>query len=163
MRGEEDGVMRKLLAIAGALGLTVGVFSTVAIATHNYSGGAAVQVVSDAGPGGNASCPATTIAGPKLDPPANFSNAYLIVTINGKTLDWEFTDLGNETYDMAVVIVKGGPNSAIYTYDYTANPAFDDSDEGLAAPNNPNGGGQPKDYGLSNIKFCFDPKGFGDN
>ena len=30
------------------------------------------------------------------------------------------------------------------------------------APNNPNGGGQPKDYGLSNIKFCFDRKGGGE-
>ena len=66
-------------------------------------------------------------------------------------------------HDPAVVIVKGGPISAIYTYDYNAGTSYDDADSNLAAPNNPNGGGQPKDYGISHIQFCFDLKGGGDN
>ena len=156
--------MKKLLAVASVAAVALVVAGAV-WATHGYAPGNAnsVSIVSD-GPGGNASCPANTIVGPKIDPGANYSDAFINVTgYNGQTFAWAFTALGNVTYDMAVVIVKGGPNSAVYTYDYTSNPAFDDADDNLSAPNNPNGGGQPKDYGISHIQFCYDPKGGGDN
>lgn len=153
--------MRKLLLIAGTAALAIGVFATAAVATHNYSGNAEgdPMEIANGGPGGNYFCPSNTIVGPKIDPGANYSDAYINVTgYDGKTFDWAFTALGNQTYDMAVVIVKGGPISAVYTYDYTASPAFDDSDENLAAPTNPANG---KDYGISHIQFCYDPKGGG--
>ena len=112
-------------------------------------------------PGGNAFCPADTIKGPKIDPGANYSDQYITISgFDGTTFDWAFTALGNQTYDMAVVIVKGGPNSAVYTYDFTANPAFDDGDENLSPPTNPANG---KDYGVSHIQVCYDPKGGGNN
>ncbi|MDA1062502.1 MAG: hypothetical protein O2895_06310 [Chloroflexi bacterium] len=121
-----------------------------------------MEIATD-GPGGNYFCPGDTIAGPKIDPGANYSDPYVqIENYNGKTFDWHFTWLGNQTYDMALVIVKGGPISAVYTYDYAANPAFDDADTNLAAPSNPNGRG-PKDYGISHIQFCYDPKGDGND
>lgn len=155
--------MKKVLLAAMGVCAVALVVAGVSMATHDYSGTAdSVAVVSD-GPGGNASCPANTIVGPKLDPGSNYSDAYLTVSgYNGQTFNWAFTALGNSSagFDMAVVIVKGGPNSAVYTYDYTAGTSFDDSDTGLSAPTNPNNG---KDYGISHIQFCFDPKGGGDN
>ena len=152
--------MRKILVLAGGLVAALAV-AGVSLANHDYSGSADnVAVVSD-GPGGNAYCPANTIVGPKIDPGANYSDPYINITgYDGKTFNWAFTALGNQTYDMAVVIVKGGPNSAVYTYDYTAGTSFDDSDMGLSAPKNPNNG---KDYGISHIQVCYDPKGGGDN
>ena len=77
----------------------------------------------------------------------------------GQTFDWAFTSSGIHAFDMALVIVKGGPASAVYTYDF-ASIELDDSDSGLAAPTNPKNG---KDYGISHIQFCYDPKGGGDN
>jgi hypothetical protein len=156
--------MRKIIALVSAAAIALAV-AGVSLATHDYSGTATVAVIHKddpgAGPGGNVYCPGNTIAGPKIDPGSNYSDAYIKVTkYDGKTFDWAFTSLGNETNDMGLVIVKGGPASAVYTYDFTANPSFDDGDTGLSAPMNPNNG---KDYGISHIQFCFDPKGGGDN
>lgn len=154
--------MKKLLVLAGGLvaALTV---AGVSLATHDYSGNAQVTIVGKGpnNPGGNAYCPADTIVGPKIDPGGNYSDQYIAITgYDGTTFDWAFTALGNHTYDMAVVIVKGGPASAVYTYDFTANPSFDDGDEDLSPPTNPNNG---KDYGVSHIQICYDPKGGGNN
>jgi hypothetical protein len=158
--------MKKMIAMVCVAAAAL-VVAGVSFANHEYTGHAAVVVISKgdagAGPGGNVACPSNTIKGPKLDPGSNYSDAYLTVSnYDGKTFDWAFTALGNSSsgYDMAVVIVKGGPASAVYTYDYVNNPAFDDKDSGLSAPTNPNNG---KDYGISHIQFCFDPKGGGDN
>jgi hypothetical protein len=54
------------------------------------------------------------LKGWKIDPPVNFENAYVKVTIsaNGRELAWETKD-GTE---MMAVIVKGGPNYNIYDY-----------------------------------------------
>ena len=154
--------MRKL--IAGSLVVIASlVVAGVSLATHEYEGDAVVTIVakSPSNPGGNAFCPADTIVGPKIDPGANYSDQYITISgYDGKTFDWAFTALGNQTYDMAVVIVKGGPNSAVYTYDFTANPAFDDSDSNLSAPTNPANG---TDFGISHIQVCYDPKGGGNN
>ena len=157
------GGMKKLISAVAVLAVAL-VAVGVSMAHHNYSGVAGSVVDVADGPGGNTYCPAGTNKGPKIDPGSNYSDAYVVIDgYDGKKFNWHFTALGNDTYDMAAVIVKGGPISAVYTYDYTGNPAFDDADTGLAAPNNPNGGGQPKDYGISHIQFCYDPKGGGDN
>ena len=53
---------------------------------------------------------ANTIVGPKIDPGANYSDQYIVISgFDGKTFDWDFTALGNLTYDMAIVIVQGRP------------------------------------------------------
>lgn len=149
--------MRRIILVLSVASAAL-VVAGVSMATHDYSGTAEdVAVLS----GNVKDCPEGTIVGPKIDPGANYSDAFLTVSgYDGQTFDWAFTALGNQTYDMAVVIVKGGPNSAVYTYDYTAGTSFDDSDSNLSAPTNPNNG---KDYGISHIQFCFDPKGGGDN
>jgi hypothetical protein len=157
--------MRKAL-IAGLGGCVVAlVIAGVSTATHTYDGTAeSVAVIykgdAGAGPGGNVDCPANTIAGPKLDPGGNYSDANLTVSnYDGQSFDWAFTSSGIHAVDMALVIVKGGPASAVYTYDF-ASIEYDDSDSGLTAPTNPKNG---KDYGISHIQFCYDPKGGGDN
>ena len=156
--------MRKLLVLAGGIVAALAI-AGVSLATHDYSGGAQdVTIIGKTAdnPGGNAFCPAGTIVGPKIDPGANYSDQYLTISgYDGQSFDWAFTALGNQTYDMAVVIVKGGPNSAVYTYDFTANPAFDDSDSNLSAPTNAKD--PTKDYGISHIQVCYDPKGGGNN
>jgi len=157
--------MRYLRLVAGvvlAASATVGILATVSSATHLYSGNAeSVVTVSDEGPGGNVSCPGNTIKGPKIDPGANYGDSYITISgYNGKKFDWALTNpLGLHTFDMAIVIVKGGPNSAVYTYDFTTSE-WDDWDTGLTAPTNPKNG---KDYGISHIQVCYDPKGSGDN
>jgi hypothetical protein len=154
--------MKNVLLTAVGVCAVALVVAGVSMATHGYSGAAnSVAEIADGGPGGNYPCPANTIAGPKIDPGANYSDQYINVTgYDGKTFDWAFTALGNHTYDMALAIVKGGPISAVYTYDYAAGTSFDDADSDLSAPTNPHNG---KDYGISHIQFCFDPKGSGDN
>jgi len=155
---------RALLAALGVCTVVL-VAASVSMATHDYAGTAedvAVIVKGDAGagPGGNVACPSNTIVGPKIDPGGNYSDTNLTVSnYDGQTFDWAFTGVGIHAVDMAVVIVKGGPASAVYTYDY-ASAELDDSDSGLAAPTNPHNG---KDYGISHIQFCYDPKGGGDN
>ena len=66
----------------------------------------------------------------------------------------------SDLYDVAYVIVKGGPNANLYKYDYDTTHT-DDSDTGLHPPLNPNGNtmGGTKVYGFSHVDFCFDPKG----
>lgn len=153
--------MRKLFAVAVSVLAAGGVYAAVAVANHTYSGTANDVFVYTGAPGGNYACPANTIPGPRIDPGANYSDADVVVTgYDGNTFDWAFTDSGKFKYDMALVIVKGGPVSAVYTYDYTAYPAFDDADQDLSAPKNPRNG---KDYGISHITFCYDPKNGGDN
>ncbi|HET9287302.1 MAG TPA: hypothetical protein VFO26_07065 [Gaiella sp.] len=155
--------MVRLLVLLGGVAAAL-IVAGVSFATHNYSGTADDVTIVGKGPdnpGGNAYCPANTILGPKIDPGANYSDQYLTISgYDGNTFDWAFTALGSHAYDMAVVIVKGGPNSAVYTYDYTAGTSFDDSDSNLSAPTNPANG---KDYGISHIQVCYDPKGGGDN
>lgn len=154
--------MKRALAAAAGVFVALSVFAAVAVATHRYTGTAeTVMVISDGGPGGNYACPANTIPGPKIDPGANYADADLVVSgFDGTTFDWAFTDAGKYRWDMALVIVKGGPASAVYTYDYEKYPAYDDADENLSAPTNPRNG---KDYGISHIQFCFDPKNGGDD
>ena len=88
----------------------------------------------------------------KVDPPSSgtytFSdgvNEFTLVVHDGAagpTLDW------SSTLPLDVVIVKGGPNANVYTYDPEAA-----SDTGLHAPMNPNNG---QYYGLSHVEICYD-------
>jgi uncharacterized membrane protein YgcG len=66
---------------------------------------------------------------------------------DGNTFDW------SATIGIDAVIVKGGPNALVYTYDPESMGAT-----GLHAPTNPNNG---KFYGLSHIDFCYDADGGG--
>ncbi len=82
----------------------------------------------------------------KIDPPANFSNAYVSFTLSsdGKYLDWESA---NST--VLAVIVKGGPN--FYVFDYVGT-GFD-WDKALFSPTN-KGGNIPT---ISHYNVCYMP------
>jgi hypothetical protein len=124
-----------LAAIAGAVGL----FTVLpASATH----------VTPTLVAGNASCPAGTTE-LKVEPVTDgtFSDGTLTVTIDvrdtaaGQVFDWT-SNIGVD-----VVIVKGGPNSNVYTYVGESM-----GDTGLHAPANRSG----TFAGLSHISFCYD-------
>jgi hypothetical protein len=90
----------------------------------------------------------------KLEAGVNLANGtfgpIVISNYNGTRLDWAIAAAYLHTYDANLVIVKGGPNAEVYEYD-----TFDDWDQGLTAPVNPNNN---KYYGISHVSFCFDPK-----
>jgi hypothetical protein len=112
----------------------------------------------------NPRCPAGTIPGPKVNGNGTFLingvSGVTITNYNGNTFEWALIGAALQQFDMAAVIVKGGPNANICTYDFASNPAFDDSDTGLHAPLNH---GNNKFSGLSHVQFRVDPKGGGDN
>ena len=90
----------------------------------------------------------------KVEPPATGTygdgKLEVFVDVNGKFFDWNTTQSSQEAVD--AVIVKGGPNANVYSYDEAT------ADSGLSAPMNPKNG-QP--YGLSHISFCYDLGGDG--
>ena len=72
-----------------------------------------------------------------------YSMGIITMTIKeGPLVDWD------STFDILKVIVKGGPNANVYTY----NPASN-GDTNLTTPTNPN---NKKPYGLSHVEFCYD-------
>jgi hypothetical protein len=97
---------------------------------------------------GNPSCPAGFIEF-KIEPVASgdYTDGVLQVSITvnntsaGETFDWE------SNFGIDHVIVKGGPNANLYSY----NPE-ETEDDGLHAPAGPSG----KWAGLSHISFCYD-------
>jgi hypothetical protein len=124
-----------LAAIAGAVGL----FTVLpASATH----------VTPTTQPGNVACPAG-LTELKVEPVADgtFTDGTLTVTIDvrttadGEVFDWT-SNIGVD-----VVIVKGGPNSNVYTYVGEST-----GDTGLHAPANRSG----TFAGLSHISFCYD-------
>ncbi len=151
--------MRKLLAAVGVLALA-GVV-VVALAIAGDTGPISAKADSVTFVEGNPTCPAGTVGSFKVEPVANgtYNGLVTIKNFNGKTLDWELTAFALDKYDMAYVIVKGGPNANLYKYDYQSG-GFDDWDTGLHPPLNPNGNtqGGTKVYGFSHVDFCFDPK-----
>jgi hypothetical protein len=82
--------------------------------------------------------------GLKIEPVANGTTQFITLSGVGASFDW------TSTMGIDVVIVKGGPNANLYTYD---PPAEATSDTDLTAPINPNSG-QPS--GLSHVEFCYD-------
>ncbi len=77
---------------------------------------------------------------------------------DGGTLSWSLLPAAADTYDVAAVVMKGGPDAMIYYYD-SGNGGLDDSDTGITTPINTNGEVGPRPYGISHVDFCFDPKG----
>jgi hypothetical protein len=102
---------------------------------------------------GNPKCPggfAYTLKIEDYDLGVGTYGAIQITKYDGKYVSWAIAPAYLNVYDANLVIVKGGPNAEIYHYD-----AWDDYDNDLTAPKNPNNG---KWYGISHIQFCFDPK-----
>ena len=126
-----------LIAVTAAtlLMMAWAIFPTPAVATH-----VTPQFVE-----GNPTC-----GGDKFDPPNNGTHnvpgfgSITVSNANGSTFNW------TSTFGIDSVIVKGGPNANVYTYD---PPAESFGDTGLHAPVNPNNG---QFFGLSHIEFCFD-------
>ena len=153
--------MRKLLAAIGVVALIGVVVAAIAIA--------AGEGPSRRTPSRSRSSPATRrarrapISELKVDPVANgtFGGLVTISNYNGKTFDWALTSAGVAAWDVAYVIVKGGPNANLYMYDFAADVSYDDSDTGLHAPLNPNGNtmGGTKVYGFSHIAVLLRPEG----
>lgn len=123
-----------LVALAGAAGATT--------VTPTYVAGN--PTCADVAPAG------ATWSDAKLDfdpAPGAYTRGALHITITKDAggLNWT-TDA-----DVAAVIMKGGPNANVYAYPGTT----DTSDTGLRTPLNPNGGGDPKYYGISHVTFCL--------
>ncbi len=116
--------------------------------THGYAG--AQDVVE-----GNPNCADLGIPIElKVEPPATGTygdgTLEVFVDVNGKFFDWNVTESSQEAVD--AVIVKGGPNANVYSYDEATAAS------GLSAPTNPKTG---EPYGLSHISFCYDVGGAG--
>lgn len=147
IRGRVGGALLAIalfaLALAGA-----------SLADHDadYSGTAETHFVVSGSP----SCPAGTTAGGSitLQPGANgtFDGLITVTGYDGDSFNWAFTQLAEDTKDMAVVIVRGGNNAVVYTYDHQVD-GLDDDDSGLTAPD-----GQD----IVSIQFCLDVKGGAD-
>ena len=102
---------------------------------------------------GSLSCPADASRAGSFTLPSvangTYDNGWLAVSNASSTsFDWAFTQAGIGAINMAVVIVQGGGNSAVYTYDYLGG-GYEDSGSGLAAP-----GGSA----ITKVEFCFDDK-----
>lgn len=95
---------------------------------------------------GNPSCEGDL----KIEPVVSGTYDGVTITVHGSTFD--FTTSGDTV--VTSVIVKGGPNANLYTYDPPAT-----SDTGLHAPINPNNN---KPYGLSHLCFSTDEEKKGD-
>ena len=104
-------------------------------------------------------CPAGSNYSVKVDPVESGTYGPVSVTVSGDSFSWAILPEYLNVYDMAVVMVKGGPSQVKqYWYDWDYVISYDDWSTGLTAADNPNSG---KPYGLSHALFCFDPKGGG--
>lgn len=79
----------------------------------------------------------------KIEPVASgsYAGGQVTIVVTGSSVSW------TSTIGIDAVIVKGGPNANLYSYNEAT------SDTGLTAPINPQNG-QP--YGLSHVSFCYD-------
>jgi hypothetical protein len=112
-------------------------------------------VVHNDGPGGNAECgEGYELTSGRI----NYENGAFdgewpegfTVTTDGTNVSWSYEDPnGVLCIKNMQVIVKGGPNSHIYTYTEGVQ-----GDEGLTAPINTSGK-RARPYGLSNLTFCY--------
>ena len=151
--------MRKLalLAVAAlAVGLGVAAFAFAA----GQDGGAPEAVTYIPWDAKNKpACPGGSSYSLKVDPVVSGTYGPVSITVSDSTFSWAILPQYLNVYDMAVVMVKGGPSQVKqYWYDSEYVISYDDASSGLTAADNPNSG---KPYGLSHILFCFDPKGSG--
>ncbi|MDP3766971.1 MAG: hypothetical protein Q8S13_03060 [Dehalococcoidia bacterium] len=90
------------------------------------------------------------IEAPKIEPVVSGTTSF---SVQGATHSVTITNVQDSRFDwsstigITVVVVKGGPNANVYTYD-----AGSLGDTGLHAPISPNTG-QP--YGLSHASLCY--------
>lgn len=107
---------------------------------------------------GSPNCPSGTHL-LNLEPPAagtfTLSNGGRVVISNltATSFDWAIHADSIRVIDAGIIIVKGGPAAALYTY--SPGVDADDADTGLRAPLDPSNN-QP--YPITQIRFCFDPK-----
>ena len=154
--------MKKLVLAAAAAGvLTLGVVG-LASASHTITADSHSTIVNGWDPKNKPTCPAQTLAPQGVGSIANgFYGPIEIYGFNGESFNWRIRPAYLSVYDMAVVLVKGGPSDLEqYNYDY-AGGGLDDYDEGLTGP--PNTANNKGFFGASNALFCFDPKGGGYN
>jgi LPXTG-motif cell wall-anchored protein len=142
---------RRRYALAGLASMGAG--AVILVGALPGGAGAAVERpsthVSPTEVPGNAPCP-EGLTELKVEPVEDgaFDDGVLFVTVDvtdtadGPVFSWT-SNIGVD-----VVIVKGGPNSNVYTYDPEST-----GDTGLHAPVNPN---NDKFFGLSHISFCYD-------
>jgi hypothetical protein len=144
--------MKRLISALAAASMIAVMATSVALATHTAQG------VNHSTVAGNINCSVGTVL-VKVDPVADGiygGGAIEIYDNDGTSFSWRITDAFLNVVDANVVLVKGGPNTEVYSYpDGAGGLNFYDWDEGLTAPVNPNNG---KTYGLSHVSFCFDPK-----
>lgn len=88
--------------------------------------------------------------GVKIEPVASGTYGNIVIVKNGSYFDFSTTDGST----VSQVIVKGGPNANLYTYDPVVT-----SDTGLHAPINASNG---RPYGLSHLCFSIGDKKFPD-
>ena len=145
-----DQPSRRRHALAGLA--SIGAGAAILVGALPGGAGAAVERpsthVDPTEVSGNVRCP-EGLTELKVEPVADgtFTDDTLTVTIDvrdtaeGQVFDWT-SNIGVD-----VVIVKGGPNSNVYTYDPEST-----GDTGLHAPEVPSG----EFAGLSHISFCYD-------
>lgn len=140
---------RHFLVIGTAMLSAVTATAVVAVTAMATTSQQAVEITTVAG---SIACPADARAGSFVLPSVangNYDNGWIDVTKASSTrFDWALTPAGFNAVNMAAVIVQGGGNSAVYTYDYLMGGA-DDSGSGLAAP-----GGSA----ITKVEFCLDDK-----
>ena len=140
------------------------VLATVAVATFASGAFFTASAVDPVAPNANqvltvtpwkdATCDSDQFLAFKVDPPVNGpvgpNGEIIISNLDEDSFDWAIAPGFLHSLDIAAVIVKGGPTSAIvYVY---GDPA-DDWDTNLQAALN-----KTKPYGVSHINFCFDKK-----
>lgn len=150
--------MRRLIgAMAGAVMIAI-MATGMTFASHAISGdNVAPNANSHQYVAGNPQCGAASAGGINIkieaeDLAVGNYGPIRITAVSGTHVSWQIRAEFLHTYDADTVIVKGGPNAIVYSYD-----TWDDADTRLTAPRNLNGA-QPKYYGISHVSFCFDAK-----
>jgi hypothetical protein len=89
----------------------------------------------------------TDLRGFKIDPPMDYGDDYISMTIlpDGKYLNWELT-----AAEMHAIIIKGGPDFHLYNY---AGTGFE-WDNNLHSPLHPRNGQLPN---ISHYNVCYTP------
>ena len=148
--------MKRLISAFAAASMIAVMATSVALANHALPGdNVAPNSNSHEYMAGNPQCGETPDGGFSLkieaeDLGVGNYGPIDITAYDGTFVSWAINAAFLNIYDANLVIVKGGPNAILYSYD-----VWDDWDTDLTAPVNPKSG---KYYGISHVSFCFDPK-----
>jgi hypothetical protein len=139
---------RRYAVVAAAISIATMIAAVIAVTAMaaTRAQAATIDTIS-----GAVSCPAdTTRAGSFVLPSVangTYDGGWIGISNASPTgFDWAMASPAH--INMAVVIVQGGGNSAVYTYDYLTG-GLDDSDANLQAP-----GGSA----ITKVEFCLDDK-----